>query len=419
MHKIFIGLSVFFLCACSSVFEETSTQIASSPQGKSGTAGVKTQRYSERDEDIYRERYRRFMDGVLTGASFVYDPLEDVNGADNAVPLPRKDETNIVPEALQSVIRYAENTNTKAFIIYQDGAVVLERYYDDTTRESLLNAKSLAKPLGVIAVGRAIEKGYIDSLETPVATYIDEWRDKPHQAILIRHLLDMRSGLLPQALATEEEDILNRAYLHPRHEDILIHNYPLTDPPGQVYEYSNANSELVAIVIERATGKTYQDWISQEVLSPIGAAGGTIWINREGGVAHAGCCIQLPAETWLRLGILLLNKGVWNGESLVSPAFIKDMLTATPQNRFTGMGVHLGSEFAEWRGVLNPERAFDRRYHSEPYLDKDLFLFDGNSNQVVYMIPSRNIVILRMGDTPPKQPVWDNAFLPNTILRGL
>jgi hypothetical protein len=57
--------------------------------------------------------------------------------------------------------------------------------------------------------------------------------------------------------------------------------------------------------------------------------------------------------------------------------------------------------------------------HSEPYLAKDLFLFDGNTNQVLYMIPSQNLAILRMGDAPPKSPEWDNSFLPNLILRAI
>jgi hypothetical protein len=52
-------------------------------------------------------------------------------------------------------------------------------------------------------------------------------------------------------------------------------------------------------------------------------------------------------------------------------------------------------------------------------VDDDLVLFDGNSNQVVYIIPSKELIVLRVGETPPKEPVWDNAFLPNTVSRAL
>lgn len=79
----------------------------------------------------------------------------------------------------------------------------------------------------------------------------------------------------------------------------------------------------------------------------------------------------------------------------------------------------MGAPYVEWRGPANPELTYGRSYHSEPYAADDLFLFDGNSNQVVYVVPSRQLVVLRTGDSPPKEPVWDNTVLPNLILRGL
>ena len=57
--------------------------------------------------------------------------------------------------------------------------------------------------------------------------------------------------------------------------------------------------------------------------------------------------------------------------------------------------------------------------HSEPYLAADLYLYDGNANQVVYIVPSEQLVILRVGNAPSKDKLWDNAFVPNTIMRGI
>ena len=66
----------------------------------------------------------------------------------------------------------------------------------------------------------------------------------------------MRSGLLKQSFSKDPKDILNRTYLHPYHAEIIINEYPLTHEPGTRYDYSNANAELIAPLIERATGKT-------------------------------------------------------------------------------------------------------------------------------------------------------------------
>jgi CubicO group peptidase (beta-lactamase class C family) len=233
----------------------------------------------------------------------------------------------------------------------------------------------------------------------------------------------MRSGLLPQAVAPTAEDILNRAYLHPRHDAIIVREYPIVDDPGTRFEYNNATSELVALVIERATGRRYAEFLSNEILRPIGALGGEVWIDRPGGLAHSGCCLMLPPETWLRLGVLLLQDGAWSGRRLLPEGYVREMRIGTAQNPWYGLGVYVASRYKPRRSFGNPERDGPARgvLHSEPYLAADLFMFDGNSNQVVYVVPSARLVILRVGDAPPRTAAfeWDNSFLPNTILRGL
>jgi hypothetical protein len=118
-------------------------------------------------------------------------------------------------------------------------------------------------------------------------------------------------------------------------------------------------------------GQRYGGWVSAQVLQPLDAAGGHIWVNRPGGLAHSG------------------------------------------------MGLYVAGEFAQWRGPSHPSIEIGRMYHSEPYLDSDLFLFDGNANQVVDIVPSEELIILRMGGRLPGEPVWDNSFLPNTLIRGI
>jgi CubicO group peptidase (beta-lactamase class C family) len=275
-----------------------------------------------------------------------------------------------------------------------------------------------------IAVGRAMALGKIRSLDQPVADFIPEWRtDERRRLILVRHLLDMRSGFLPQSMSPDPAHILNRAYLHPRHDDIIIREYPVVDAPGSRYEYNNASSEMVAVLIERATGRRYAEFISSEILQPIGAPGGNVWVNRPGGVAHSGCCLMLPAEAWLRLGILLAADGVWESRRLLPAGYVTEMRRPTRENPYYGLGVYVAGEYTPRRGFAHPEREADSRkvLHSEPYLAPDLFLFDGNANQVVYIIPSERLVILRMGDSPPRGEgkEWDNTVLPNTVLRGI
>ena len=378
-------------------------------------------RFSPEEEALYRDRFEQFMANFSEGRPQEYQPLEVVPGAPNPQPLPMVPHGGhtIDVDALAEATFYAESANSSAFIVWRRGLTEAGSYFRGSNWSTPLVSKSLAKPLSVVAVGRAIERGFVDSLDQPVSDFITEWRGTPKANILIRHLLDMRTGLLPQAPAPSVNDVLNRAYLHPRHEKVLIHEYPLTHPPGSRYEYSNANADLVALVLERATTKRYAQWIGEEVLQPIGAQGGAVWVNREGGLAHSGCCILLPAESWLRLAVLLIRDGVWDDNRLLPPGFVQAMRTATPQNEHAGMGVYVAGRYVERRGAAHPSIEAGRTLHTEPYQAEDLFLFDGNSNQVVYIVPSQELVILRMGERPPQSPEWDNAFLPNTLLRAI
>jgi CubicO group peptidase (beta-lactamase class C family) len=167
----------------------------------------------------------------------------------------------------------------------------------------------------------------------------------------------------------------------------------------------------------------YAQFLSQHVLQPIGASDGTIWVNRPNGLAHSGCCLMLTAESWIRLGVLLMNDGRWEGRRLLPSGYVRDMTRGTTENPYYGLGVYVAGDYTPRRGFLNPAREPDARrvLHGEPYLARDLFMFDGNSNQVLYIVPSARLVVLRLGAQPPRSPnsEWDNAVLPNVLLRGI
>lgn len=377
------------------------------------------------DEAVYQARFAQLFASFRAGLGLeTYEPLEPVPGAAKYAALPLASRPSIDPSALQRAREYAAANRSSAFLVWRDGVLEESSYFGDTKAESLLTSRSLAKPMTAIAVGRAMALGKIRSLDQPVADFIPEWRgDERRRLILVRHLLDMRSGFLPQSMSPDPAHILNRAYLHPRHDEIIIREYPVVDVPGSRYEYNNASSEMVAVLIERATGRRYAEFISSEILQPIGAPGGNVWVNRPGGVAHSGCCLMLPAEAWLRLGILLAADGVWQGRRLLPTGYVTEMRRPTRENPYYGLGVYVAGDYTPRRGFAHPEREPDSRkvLHSEPYLASDLFLFDGNANQVVYIIPSERLVILRMGDNPPRGEgqEWDNTVLPNTVLRGI
>ncbi len=381
-------------------------------------------KYPQEAYDLYLARLdAMFGGGGGQNGGLRYDPLADVPGAPSFEPLPQTNqstESTITTDALDAAEAYAAAHNSQAFMVWRKGKLEREAYFNDADAETLIVGRSLAKPLTVIAVGRAIMEGHIDSLDQPVSDFITEWKGTDRESMLVRHLLDMRTGFLRQGFDPAPESILNRSYIHPYHDDVIINEYPLTHEPGERYDYSNATSEMVAPLIERATGVRYGDWVSEQILKPLGAKGGQVWLNRPDGTAHSGCCILLPAGTFLRLGLLSLFDGMWGGVRLLPEGYVAETRIATPQNEWAGMGLYIAGRYTEERGAANPDvPKMNVALHAERYLAADLYLYDGNANQVVFIVPSEDLVILRVGNQPPRDLPWDNTVLPNTIMRGI
>ncbi len=370
------------------------------------------------DEAVYKDRFAAFLKDP---GNFPYAPMEPLKGARHYRVLPNATaaKSGIRAATLETARAYAESNRSTAFLVWHKGKIAARWYGSGVTAQTPLVSKSLAKPLTAIAMGRAIALGKIKSLDQPLAEIMPELVGKPKGRILVRHLLDMRSGMLDQGFSADPEHPLNRCYIGLDHGDCIINDYPMISEPGRRYAYANAPSDMVALVIERATGTRYGDFIAREVLGKIGAQGGEIWVNRPGGLAHSGCCTLLPAETWLRMAVLLVEDGLWNGARLLPKGYVAEMRKGTPQNPNFGLGVWIGEPYKPRRGFGAPGAPGPQVLHSEPYLDPEMFLFDGNANQTIHISPRHKLIVLRMGPTPPAQPEWDNATLPNLLIRGL
>lgn len=381
--------------------------------GWSGSSGA-----TEDEAAIYARRFEVFLKDP---GNYGYDGMEPLRGAAAYRPLKgsARSSGGISDEALAQAESYAAASRSTALLVWHKGRLAKSWYGSGITATTPLVSKSLAKPLTAIAVGRAIALGKIKSLDQPLSEILPELAGKAKGRILVRHLLDMRSGMLDQGFSTDPQHPLNRCYLGLDHGRCIVEDYPMVADPGTRYSYANAPSDMVALVIERATGRRYPEFLSREVLGRIGALGGEVWVNRPGGLAHSGCCTLLPAETWLRMAVLLGQDGRWDGKRLLPKGYVSEMRKGTPQNPSFGLGIWLGEPYKQRRGFGAPGAPGPQVLHSEPYLDPEMFLFDGNANQTVHISPRHGLIVLRMGPTPPAKPEWDNAFLPNLLIRGL
>ena len=137
----------------------------SNDEAATGGAG-----YSEAEEALYRKRFERLADPVSGMGLPFYDTLKDVPGANRPAALVMAKMPRVSPAALDRAMEYAGGMNSTALLIWQDGLIQAARYFGDTTPDEPLVSRSLAKPLAVIAVGRAIREGHIASLTSPPRT---------------------------------------------------------------------------------------------------------------------------------------------------------------------------------------------------------------------------------------------------------
>ncbi len=155
--------------------------------------------FSPEEEALYMQRYEKAQ--VRRASDEIYFDQEATIGAVGSTPLPAavSSRRSISEQALDLAERYAEINNSNAFIVWRNGKIERETYFGGHTRASPIISHSLAKQVTAFAIGRALMLGNIASLDQPVAEYVTEWQgDAWREEILIRHLLDMRAGFLPQ-----------------------------------------------------------------------------------------------------------------------------------------------------------------------------------------------------------------------------
>lgn len=347
------------------------------------------------------------------------NPYELVQGDESyVIPVADPATRTVTQEALDAAVAYAEEFNSYSIIVIHEGNVQLEWYADGRGADQLTESQSMHKTLMGLFIGIAIEEGHITSVEDPVGRYIDEWRDDPRGEITLKNLLQMSSGLgqYPFGLNPFSGDM---DWLYGGDTTTPLLNTPIAEwEQGTRYEYNNLNSELLGLVIERASGKRYADYLEEKLWRPMGGDRAQVWLDSEGGSAHTSCCLATPAMDWARFGMMLLGKGEVNGNRIVSEAWIDEMTTRSPSANHYGYQTWLGYDdppFPLGSGSTAPTA-------SEPYLARDTFLTWGRGQQHVWVAPSMDLVVLRIGPALGRNPIkagFDVPKIPNIIVRGI
>lgn len=285
------------------------------------------------------------------------------------------------PTAIQALKDYLSTTNTKSFLLLKNGKIVLEEYYDGHSSTSTWQWNSAGKTLVSAITGIAQQEGFLN-INNKVSDYIGTgWTattlDKENQ-INIKHLLTMTSGLNDQ----------NQLVIKP--------NLTYLADAGTRWSYHNVFQKLIDVV-EDATNQNFENYFNTKLRDKIGMDGfwnfGTIFK-----IYHSN------TRSMARFGILALNKGKWNTEQIINQSYFNECIN-------TSQNINYSYGYLWW---LNGKASYmlpnaQTLYNSTliPNAPSDLIAAMGAEDQRLYIVPSKNIIVVRMGNASnPSNPSY-------------
>lgn len=243
-------------------------------------------------------------------------PHRVVKAGETVHPLPAGTPLDV------DVSAYMEQEHTAGILVLQDGKVRLERYGLGFGPEGRWTSFSVAKSLTSTLVGAAIKDGYIESLQTPIARYLPELQGSAYDGVTVQQLLTMSSGARWNEDYTDPNADVAR-FFEPRDTggmDPTLHymrQLKRAAEPGTRWHYSTGETQLIGVLLTRATGKPLADYLSEKLWAPYGMEREAGWMIDEAGQEASGCCVMATLRDWGRVGQFVLDGGMAGGQSIL------------------------------------------------------------------------------------------------------
>jgi len=289
-------------------------------------------------------------------------------------PISSRYNTIISTSKLDSLHKLHE---TVAFVLIQKDSIVYEHYADGYHRNSKTNSFSMAKSYVTAALGKAIEQGFIQDVNTKVQSFLPELQGKFAQQVTVGDLASMSSGLSWSEEYYNPFSITTEAYFGKNIRQTIL-KLPINSPPGQHFNYQSGDTQLLAMVLEKALPQTLSSYLSEQFWKPLGATQEALWqLDQKDGLEKAYCCIASNALDFARMGKLFMNNGEWNGKQILSADFVQRATTA--------------------RFDASPEYGYG--WWLNTYAGKKIFYMRGHLGQYVIVIPEIDLLVVRLGQT--------------------
>jgi CubicO group peptidase (beta-lactamase class C family) len=307
----------------------------------------------------------------------------------NAQPIPWEHDSlyNLQKIDPARLIQF-DSFGTTAFVVIRDKKIIHEEYWDGTTDTTRSNSFSAAKSIISILIGCLLDEGKIKSLDQPVTDFLPDFKNTNGYTLRIKDLLTMSSGIDWAEGYSSLFSPTTKAYYGKQLADQML-ELSVKNEPGKVFEYQSCNTQLLALIVEKASGKSISEFASEKLWKPLGAEHPALWsVDRSDGVEKAYCCFNSTATDFARIGQMVLDSGQFNNQRIVSKDYIRQATSPAIwlKDEAGNSCSYYGYQF--WMLTNKGEKVIYAR---------------GILGQYIFIIPSLNTVVVRLGTGRSKE----------------
>lgn len=216
---------------------------------------------------------------------------------------------------------------TTAFLVIKSQKIIYESYWHDFDQNTISNSFSMAKSIVSFLIGAAIADGKIEGINQPVGDFVASYAEGENAQLKIIDLLTMSSGLNWNESYINPLSVTTEAYYG---NDIieLISDLQVVETPGERFNYLSGNTQLLALIIHKATGRTLSEYAAEKLWQPLGATKEALWsLDQPQGFEKAYCCFNASARNFARLGQMMLDSGQWKGKTIIPKEYMMQAMS--------------------------------------------------------------------------------------------
>lgn len=295
-----------------------------------------------------------------------------------ATPWPISSNYNKVeyPDSLNALL---ERLSTVGLLMVKNDSIVMEKYWDGYSDSSLSGSFSMAKSITSILIGVAIKEGLIKSVDQLVGDFLPAFKEGEKATLRIVDLLTMSSGTNWDESYWNPLSVTAEIYYG---TDVYktATGVSMIHPPGTLHNYKSGDTQLLGLILIKATGKSLSDYAAEKLWQPLGATHTALWsTDHEKGYEKAFCCFNSNTRDFARIGKLMLDSGKIGGVRIFDSSYYMQSITACGIKDSKG----LACDYYGYQWWIDPEH-------------KEIFYARGILGQYIIMIPSKKIIIVRL-----------------------